>query len=270
MVAILCFLGAYVAKNYVFDIWIMVVLGLFAFGAQRTGYPTVPMILGLILADLIEANFHRALSVGFGSYTVFFARPISLGMILVICLFVAWPWILDFYRQRRLASRETTEALDAIGEVETSEVTAGELFFAGLVTLILSTFLFSAFRYSPEVRLFPVIVSTTGLALTAYWLFIAVRTKKIKPPAFKDISPANGVPSLLFLGLLVAYALLVPVAGFIVASVGFFLFVMFVSRYIDAGKRWKVVTLLTISVGLFLISFSRLLQVDLPTGLLSW
>ena len=34
VVATLCFLGAYVVKNYA-DIWIMVVLGLFAFAAQR-------------------------------------------------------------------------------------------------------------------------------------------------------------------------------------------------------------------------------------------
>ena len=36
MVAILCFLGAYVTKNYVFDIWIMVVLGVFALGGSAT------------------------------------------------------------------------------------------------------------------------------------------------------------------------------------------------------------------------------------------
>src|SRR5215471_829901 len=91
IVAILCFWGAYVAKNYVFDIWIMVVLGLFAFGAQRTGHPTVPLILGFILANLVEANFHRALAVGFGSYAIFFERPISLVMIVVTGLFAAWP-----------------------------------------------------------------------------------------------------------------------------------------------------------------------------------
>jgi len=212
IVAILCFLGAYVAKNDVFDIWIMVVLGLFAFAAQRAGYPTVPLILGFILAELIEANFHRALAVGFGSYSVFFVRPISLGLIVVtlcLCAFV-------------VKNHEDTK---------TQSVTRGELFFAGLVTVILSIFLFSAFRYSSAVRLFPLIVSTTGLALTGYWLFNGLISTT---PALRATPPhlrrGAGIPAFASLGLLVGYAALVPVVGLMIASVVFFLLVTFIAR----------------------------------------
>jgi hypothetical protein len=227
IVAILCFWGAYVAKNYVFDIWIMVVLGLFAFAAQRTGFPTVPLILGFILANLVEANFHRSLAVGFGSYSIFFLRPISLTMIVVTCFFAAWPALVSLYRPWRAGG--TAGPVDAVPDVENT-IGKGELLFAGLVTLILLVFLSSAFRYSPAVRLFPVIVSIISLGLTAYWLVIAARATKIKPATRNGVSTRNGIPSLLSLGLLVAYALLVPVAGFIVASAVFFLLVMFVSR----------------------------------------
>src|SRR5213593_1814332 len=112
VIGILCFLGAYVTKNYVFDIWIMVVLGVFAMSVERNGYPTVPMILGFILADLIEANFHRALAIGFGSYSVFFERPISLVMIVLVFLFGARPWAMEFYRRRRQGSRKGSEPLE--------------------------------------------------------------------------------------------------------------------------------------------------------------
>ena len=239
IVAILCFWGAYVAKNYVFDIWIMVVLGLFAFAAQRTGFPTVPLILGFILANLVEANFHRSLAVGFGSYSIFFLRPISLTMIVVTSFFAAWPALVSLYRRWRAGG--TAGPVDAVPDVEKT-IGKGELLFAGLVTLILLVFLSSAFRYSPAVRLFPVIVSIISLALTAYWLVIAARATKIKPATRNGVSTRNGIPSLLSLGLLVAYALLVPVAGFIVASAVFFLLVMFVSRRTAArafGTRRK-------------------------------
>ena len=212
MVAILCFLGAYVTKNYVFDIWIMVVLGVFALGAERNGYPTVPMILGFILADLIEANFHRALGIGFGSYAVFFTRPISLVMIVLVFLFGARPWAMEFYRRRRQGSRKTTEPLS---------VKSGEFYFGGAVTLILLIFLLSSFRYSSEVRLFPVIVSSAGLVLMAYWLLTTMSARKIKQPSSEDIHSAGGVPAVLGVGLLGVYALLVPAAGFIIASMIF-------------------------------------------------
>ena len=259
MVAILCFLGAYVTKNYVFDIWIMVVLGVFALGAERNGYPTVPMILGFILADLIEANFHRALGIGFGSYAVFFTRPISLVMIVLVFLFGARPWAMEFYRRRRQGSRKTTEPLS---------VKSGEFYFGGAVTLILLIFLLSSFRYSSEVRLFPVIVSSAGLVLMAYWLLTTMSARKIKQPSSEDIHSAGGVPAVLGVGLLGVYALLVPAAGFIIASMIFFVLVMFLSSSRRESKRWKVVSVLTIAIGLFLLSFERLLQVNLPTGLL--
>ena len=106
----------------------------------------------------------------------------------------------------------------------------GEFFFAGFVTLILSVFLFSAFRYPSAVRLFPVIVSITGLVLTAYWFLSALRSDKIKPLALNPIS-------FVWLGLLVAYAVLVPVTGLVVASGVFFLLVMFIARYRESGSR---------------------------------
>ena len=259
MVAILCFLGAYVTKNYVFDIWIMVVLGVFALGAERHGYPTVPMILGFILADLIEANFHRALGIGFGSYVVFFARPISLVMIVLVFLFGARSWAMEVYRRRRQGSRKTREPLTD---------KSGEFYFGGAVTLILLIFLLSSFRYSSEVRLFPVIVSSAGLVLMAYWLLTTMSDRKIKQPSSEDIHSAGGVPAVLGVGLLGVYALLVPAAGFITASMSFFVLVMFLSRSRRESKRWRMVSVLTIAIGLFLLSFERLLQVNLPTGLL--
>jgi putative tricarboxylic transport membrane protein len=259
IVAILCFLGAYVTKNYVFDIWIMVVLGVFALAAERNGYPPVPMILGFILADLIEANFHRAISIGFGSYAVFFKRPISLVMIVLVCLFVARPWAMEFHRHRREGSRKTTEPLS---------VKLGEFYFGGIVTVILLTFLFSSLRYSSEVRLFPVIVSITGLVLMGYWLLTTMSAGKIKQRRPEDIHSAVVVPAVLGVGSLGVYAMLVPAAGFITASMIFFVLVTSLSHSGTDSKRWKMVSVLTIAIGLFLLSFQRLLQINLPTGLL--
>jgi len=81
-------------------------------------------------------------------------------------------------------------------------------------------------------------------------------------------SERGGVPAVLGVGLLALYALLVPAAGFIAASMIFFLSVMFLSSLRRESKRWKVVSVLTIAIGLFLLSFERLLQVNLPRGLL--
>lgn len=271
IVAILCFLGAFVAKNYVFDIWIMVALGIFAFGAQRNGYPTVPIILGFILAHLIEGNFHCALGVGFGSYAVFLKRPISLGMIIITLGFIAWPWIADLIRGRRLASGRSAEALDAIAGSEASEVGMGELLFGGSVAIILLVFMWASFRYSSDVRLFPVIVCVAGLVLSAYWFFGIARTKKIRPFAFAGLTrEKGGLPWLFGIGLLAGYAVLVPVVGFIIASIIYFLIVVVFSGCEIGDGRWWIIAATTIGVGVFLFICARFLQIELPLGLLGW
>lgn len=271
IVAILCMLGAFVAKNYIFDIWIMVVLGVFAFGAQRNGYPTVPMILGFILADLIEGNFHRALAVGFGSYSVFITRPISLALIIVTLGFIAWPWIADLIRRRRLAYGKSIEALNAVSESEANEAKMGELIFGSFVSIILLVFLITSFQYSADVRLFPVIVCVTGLAVSAYWFFNVLRAKKIQPFAFARLTREKGGMSWIFgLAFLVGYALLLPVLGFIIASLIYFVIITVFSGYRPAGRRWWKIAAITAGVGVFLVAFAKFLQVQLPVGLLGW
>jgi hypothetical protein len=269
VVAILCFLGAFVAKNYVYDIWIMVALGIFAFGAQRNGYPTVPIILGFILADLIEANFHRALGVGFGSYAIFVSRPISLALTLVTLGFIAWPWISDMIRRRQLASGKSTEALDAITEKEADEVGMDELAFGGLIIILLLVFLCASYGYSPDVRLFPVIVCIAGLALSAYWFLGVVRTKKLRPFVFTGLSHEKGGLSWLQgVGFIAAYAVLVPIIGFIFSSMIYFLTVAIFSGYRRGEGRWWRIIVATAGVGIFLSVCARFLRIELPAGLL--
>jgi putative tricarboxylic transport membrane protein len=263
IIAVLCVVGAFIAKNYIFDIWIMIVLGIFAFISKRNGYPTVPMILGFILADLIEGNFHRALGVGFGSYTVFLTRPITLAMIIITLLFLAWPWVLYFIRRKRLAAGKSTEALDAITDSESNQIGVGEMAFGGFVAILLLVFLVSAFRYSPDVRLFPVIVCVAGLILYAYWFFSVIRTMKIEPLHFSGFAyEKKGMHWLLAVALLVCYALLVPVLGFIVTSLIYFV----ITAVLAGFKRWWTLAVTTAGIGVFLFLSARFLRIDLPVG----
>ncbi len=271
IIAILCFLGAYVAKNYVPDIAIMVVLGIFAFGASRNGFPTVPMILGFVLSSLIEGNFHRALGVGFGSYSIFVTRPITLIMIAITVSFLAWPWIVDTIRKRRAAAGMTNEALDAIADEEKSQVSIGEMVFGGFVILVLVLFLYTSFSYSPDVRLFPVIVSGAGIFLTIIWIIGAWRTAKITPFVFKGFkSSKGGMPYLATIGLLLGYVVLLPLVGLTVASAVFFLVVVVLSGFKLAEGRWILVVATTLGIFAFLFLFAQLLQVQLPVGMLGF
>jgi putative tricarboxylic transport membrane protein len=85
--------GAYCIGTRIFDIGIMLFFGLLGYLLQRNGFTTVPIVLGLILGPVVENYFRRAIIVSRGDYTIFFTRPISMVLLLLALLSLAWPFV---------------------------------------------------------------------------------------------------------------------------------------------------------------------------------
>ena len=76
------------------------------------GFPFLPLVLGLVLGYLIEANYRRSLLLTGGEHRVFVEDPISLGLLLTALLFVVGSGVRDIRdarRQHRL-QQDSTEA----------------------------------------------------------------------------------------------------------------------------------------------------------------
>ncbi|AUH66506.1 tripartite tricarboxylate transporter permease [Paracoccus zhejiangensis] len=92
-ILLFCVIGAFASNNAVFDIWIMLGVGLLAFLLEENGFPLPPMILGLILGPLIEENMMQSLIKSNGTLLPFFERPIAgtLGVLtLIVWSAMAW------------------------------------------------------------------------------------------------------------------------------------------------------------------------------------
>lgn len=100
-ILLFCVIGAYASNNAVFDIWIMLVIGLVAFVLEENGFPLPPMILGLILGPLVEENLMQSLIKSDGALLPFFERPIA-GTLGVFTLIVWAAMIYVGVRSRRM------------------------------------------------------------------------------------------------------------------------------------------------------------------------
>ncbi len=80
----LSFIGSYFIQNSLFDVGTCIAFGLFGWLLKRGGFPTAPVILGLILGNMIEENLR--LSLVKGDLIDFVTRPGSL-IILLLALF---------------------------------------------------------------------------------------------------------------------------------------------------------------------------------------
>jgi len=95
-VAFMTIIGTYAIRNSVSDVVIMIVLGVFGWLLNRAGYSPSPIVLGLILGSIAEQGFVQAWSIGSASddlMGMFFARPISVAIVLFTCLTLFYPII---------------------------------------------------------------------------------------------------------------------------------------------------------------------------------
>jgi putative tricarboxylic transport membrane protein len=74
----------------VFDIWVMLGFGLLGFALREMGYPMAPLVLGIVLGDLLDKNFRRAMVLSDGSLEPLFTRPISAVLALLTLVVLLW------------------------------------------------------------------------------------------------------------------------------------------------------------------------------------
>jgi putative tricarboxylic transport membrane protein len=76
-------LGVYAVNNSVVDVWIMASTGLLGYALRKFDFEIAPIVLGLVLAPMIELSFRQSLAMSAGSYAIFFTRPITAVMLLL-------------------------------------------------------------------------------------------------------------------------------------------------------------------------------------------
>jgi putative tricarboxylic transport membrane protein len=67
----------------VVDVWIMLAMGILGYVLRKLDFETAPIVLGLVLAPMMELSLRQSLAMSAGSYAIFVTRPISLTLLAV-------------------------------------------------------------------------------------------------------------------------------------------------------------------------------------------
>ncbi len=86
---ILCVAGVYSLNNRIFDVGVMFAFGLMGYVLERFRYPLPPLVLGIVLGPLLEANFRKMLA-SEGSLLPLVQRPISLTFLVLAVVSLIW------------------------------------------------------------------------------------------------------------------------------------------------------------------------------------
>lgn len=96
-VLVLSFIGTYGVRNNMFDAWMALLFGVLGYLFLKVGLPSVPLVLALILGPMMEAALRQSLTLSRGGLDIFVTRPISLALLVVAAISVAF----SIYSRRR-------------------------------------------------------------------------------------------------------------------------------------------------------------------------
>ncbi len=98
--------GAFVPRQYMFDMYLALVFGVIGYIARKTGYHTAAILIGVILGPLLETYFLRALKMSEGDVMVIFSSTLANVLWVALAASLVLPYVL----QRRRKLRRGQEA----------------------------------------------------------------------------------------------------------------------------------------------------------------
>ena len=97
--------GAYGMRQSTFDLFLLYGIGLLGVVMRRFDFPTAPVVVGMILGPLAEAQMRNAVAIGEGSWSIFVTRPMSLSLVLLVLAVLLLPRVLRQVARRQNARR---------------------------------------------------------------------------------------------------------------------------------------------------------------------
>ncbi len=101
MIIAFTLVGAFVPREYMFDMYMALAFGVLGYIARRTGYHVAAILIGVILGPLLEKYFLWSLKKSDGDIMVLFSSPLANVLWVAFALSIALPIYFDLRRKKR-------------------------------------------------------------------------------------------------------------------------------------------------------------------------
>ncbi|MDW9500515.1 TctA subunit of the tripartite Tricarboxylate transport(TTT) family protein [Sinorhizobium meliloti] len=85
--------GIYSIDLNLTSLMIMAAFGVLGYVMSKLRYPSVPVIMGVVLGPLLELGVRRTLIASRGNFDVFYSHPISLAILIMTVCVLVMPWL---------------------------------------------------------------------------------------------------------------------------------------------------------------------------------
>ena len=104
----LALFGSYSVQNSMGDVYVMASLGVGMYFLERFGFSAAPLVLGLILGPIAEANFIQGSMIANATSSIgnyFFTGPLNLTLVIIVFASIVYSVWMEF-RSKRYTSKE--------------------------------------------------------------------------------------------------------------------------------------------------------------------
>jgi len=110
LIIMFCVIGVYEVNNSIVDVWIMLIMGVVGYGLKKFGFDPAPLVLGLVIAPILEMSLRQSLIMSDGTWGIFVQRPISLTLLCVCVLLLLLAAYSAFVKRRDWRTKLAEEA----------------------------------------------------------------------------------------------------------------------------------------------------------------
>jgi len=108
LILLFCLIGVFSLNNNVGEIGLMLFFGGVGYLMKKFNYEAAPLVLALVLGPMMENALRQSLIMSNGSIGIFFTRPISLAIVLVVLALLILP-LLPWVKKKREVIAEISE-----------------------------------------------------------------------------------------------------------------------------------------------------------------
>ncbi|WP_348754311.1 tripartite tricarboxylate transporter permease [uncultured Aquincola sp.] len=91
--------GVYGMRQSAFDLFLLYGVGLLGLVLRRFDFPAAPVVIGMILGPLAEAQLRNALSIGEGKWSILWERPMSATLLACIVAVLVLPRLIKLFKR---------------------------------------------------------------------------------------------------------------------------------------------------------------------------
>lgn len=92
-IVMLAVIGSYALNNNVGDVMLMAIAGTIGYLFTKLGFSAAALVLGLVLGEMCESNFRRAIMIENGSILAVFSKPITAVLMTACVIMLVYPVI---------------------------------------------------------------------------------------------------------------------------------------------------------------------------------